>query len=64
LRYHHLVVDLDHRGLVVRRRLVVRVEGHHLLDRLMARLLQLLALPILAGVQPLAVGRVDRLRRG
>ena len=49
--------------LVVRRRLVVRVEGHHLLDCLMARLLQLLALPILAGVQPLAVGRVDRLRR-
>lgn len=60
---HHFVVDLDHRRLVIWRRLVIRIEGHHFLDCFVASFLQLLALPILAGVQPLAIGRVYRLRR-
>ena len=51
-------------SLVVRRRLVVAVDGHELLDALVTSLLQLFPLAVLTSVHPLAVRRVDRLGRG
>ena len=50
--------------LVVWRRFVLRINGQHPLDTLVPHLLQLLPLAVLAGVQPLAVRGVDRLRGG
>lgn len=47
---------------VVRGRLVVRVKENHLLDGLMALLLQLFPLTVLPRVEPLPVAGVDRLR--
>lgn len=63
LRNHHFVVHLDLRRLVVRRRLVVVVDGHELLDALVTCLLQLSPLPVLPSVHALAVRRIDGLGR-
>ncbi len=52
------------RSLVVRRWLVIGVDGQHVRDGMVTRLLQLLPLAVLPRVQPLAIRRVDGLRRG
>ena len=49
--------------LVVWRRLVVYVDSHELLDALVTGLFQFSPLPVLTGVHPLAIGRVDGLGR-
>lgn len=63
LRNHYFVVDFDLRWLVVWRRLVVYVDSHELLDALVTGLFQFSPLPVLTGVHPLAIGRVDGLGR-
>ena len=51
--------SIDPALLVVGRRLVLGVEKHHFLDAVMPHVLQLLPLPVLPSVQPLAVATVD-----
>ncbi|GMR49822.1 hypothetical protein PMAYCL1PPCAC_20016, partial [Pristionchus mayeri] len=65
LRYPHLVERTNHgRATIIRGRLVLRVEREQGGDLLVTQLLQLLPLPHLARVQPLAVRVVHRLGRG
>lgn len=56
-------VNVDGYVLVVRRRLELRVDLHHALHEAVPILLQLATRAVLARVQPLAVRRVDGLRR-
>lgn len=49
--------------LVICRRLELGIDLEHVLDGLVTALLQLATFPVLARVHPLAVVRVDRLRR-
>uniref|UniRef100_A0A1I8GLH3 G_PROTEIN_RECEP_F1_2 domain-containing protein n=1 Tax=Macrostomum lignano TaxID=282301 RepID=A0A1I8GLH3_9PLAT len=53
-----------HRRLVVAGRLIIRIELQHLLYELVAQFLHLTLGPVLARVQPLAIGAVDGLRAG
>lgn len=63
--YHIVIVNMNKSIvlLVVRRRLELWVDGLHALHERVALLLQLAARAVLARVQPLAVRRVDGLRR-
>ncbi len=62
LRNHDLLGDTRDGRLVVDRRLEVRIKRHHLLDHVVALLLQFTARAELSRVQPLAVHAVDRFR--
>jgi len=64
LRNHNFITHFYLRSLVIWWRLVLGVDDHHPLDALVPHLLQLLPLPVLPRVQPLAVGGVDRLGGG
>lgn len=58
-----LVADANHRRFVIRRWLKVRIHALHPLDQQMTLFFQLLPGAELAGIQPLAIAAVDRLRR-